>query len=171
MITYRLISSYLIYESTKSIKRFFLQILDCELFRALCINYLLYNIEPSSPQRWITTLESALESSPQALIQLIYLVKTNTFTSSYSVVISFTSSLICIISKLVSDDKVIVISKAQKLNFKFSCSMFIDIIIGIIYVIFIAFLWIIGTIFTILWLSCFCICCPCCLFGMKYTEV
>eukprot|EP01084_Bolivina_argentea_P066460 121139_1 len=119
MLIYRLISASLIYQSTKSIQRFFIQILDFELLRALYINYLCNNTEPCDPQRWITTLEATFESTPQALIQLLYLVKTNTFSSSYLVVISFLSSLICIISKLVSDDKSIVIIKAKKLNFKF----------------------------------------------------
>eukprot|EP01084_Bolivina_argentea_P240170 403556_1 len=82
MCIYRIISSFLIYQSTKSIQRSFIQILDCELFRALYINYLCDKKEPCHPQRWITTLEATFESSPQALIQLIYLVKTGTFNSS-----------------------------------------------------------------------------------------
>eukprot|EP01083_Nonionella_stella_P184657 671279_1 len=89
MAIYRLLSSYLIYKATKgSLGRFVLQMLDCELFRALYINYLCDNTEPCSPQRWITALEAALESTPQALIQMIYLIKTNTFTSSWLVVVS-----------------------------------------------------------------------------------
>eukprot|EP01084_Bolivina_argentea_P208773 355813_1 len=76
MCVYRIISSYLIYQSTKSIKRLILQILDFELLRAVYINYLCNKTEPCDPQRWITALEAALESSPQAIIQLIYLVRT-----------------------------------------------------------------------------------------------
>eukprot|EP01084_Bolivina_argentea_P075403 136701_1 len=65
MVIYRLISSLLIYQTTKSIQRFFIQLLDYELFRALYINYLCNNTEPCDPQRWITSLEAVLESSPQ----------------------------------------------------------------------------------------------------------
>eukprot|EP01083_Nonionella_stella_P249697 863118_1 len=121
MAIYRLISSYLIYKATKgSIGRFLLQMLDCELLRALYINYLCDNTEPCSPQRWITALEAALESTPQALIQMIYLIKTNTFTSSWLVVVSLVSSLWSITSKLVSDDKSTVVKRAKQANFKCS---------------------------------------------------
>eukprot|EP01084_Bolivina_argentea_P210047 357654_1 len=40
MCAYRIISSYLIYQSTKSIKRFILQILDLELLRTVYVNYI-----------------------------------------------------------------------------------------------------------------------------------
>eukprot|EP01084_Bolivina_argentea_P130829 230974_1 len=60
MLLYRLVSSYLIYQSTKLIPRFFSQLLDLELFRALYINYLCNKIEPCNPQRWITKLEASL---------------------------------------------------------------------------------------------------------------
>eukprot|EP01083_Nonionella_stella_P304890 1061489_1 len=121
MAIYRLLSSYLIYKATKgSLGRFILQMLDCELFRALYINYLCDNTEPCSPQRWITALEAALESTPQALIQMIYLIKTNTFTSSWLVVVSLVSSLWSITSKLVSDDKSTVVKRAKHANFKCS---------------------------------------------------
>eukprot|EP01083_Nonionella_stella_P204964 746817_1 len=116
MAIYRIISSFLIYQITGSLARFLLQMFDLELFRALHVNYICNSVNPCDPQRWITTLEATLESSPQALIQLIYLIKTNTFTSSYLVLISFISSILCIVSKLVSDDKIIVISKAKHFN-------------------------------------------------------
>eukprot|EP01084_Bolivina_argentea_P039603 73185_1 len=113
MTIYRLISSFLIFKITKSFGRFLSQMADVELLRALYVNYLCDSIEPCDPQRYITTLEATLESSPQTLIQLIYLVKTGSFTSSYVVVISFVSSLLCIVFKLISDDKSIVIKQAK----------------------------------------------------------
>eukprot|EP01083_Nonionella_stella_P184658 671280_1 len=57
MAIYRLISSYLIYKAAKgSIRRFILQMLDCELFRALYVNYLCDSTEPCSPQIWMMQL-------------------------------------------------------------------------------------------------------------------
>ena len=85
-----------------------MQILDIELLRALYINYLCNKTEPCDPQRFITAMEASLESAPQALIQMIYLVKTNSFNSSIIILISFLSSIWSIITKLVSDDKIIV---------------------------------------------------------------
>eukprot|EP01083_Nonionella_stella_P223467 796392_1 len=114
MIIYRVISCYLIYSQTKSITRLISQFLDLELFRALHINYIIESNTPCDPQRWITALEAALESTPQTLIQLIYLVKTNSYDPL--VMISFLSSLWNIIAKLMSDDKVIVKEKAKAAN-------------------------------------------------------
>eukprot|EP01084_Bolivina_argentea_P278896 476674_1 len=151
MTIYRLFSSYLIYKETKSWIRFISQMLDMELLRTLYINYLCNKLSPCDPQRWITTIEATLESSPQALIQLIYLVKTDTFTSSPLVLISFLSSLLCIVSKLVSDDKTIVVAQAKQANFdikpKESYKILIDIFIAIVYCVPLLFLVIISTLF------------------------
>eukprot|EP01084_Bolivina_argentea_P019950 37121_1 len=130
MIIYRIISALLIYQnSNKSIKRVFSQLADLELFRALYINYLCDKIEPSDPQRWITSMEASLESIPQALVQSIYLVKTETFWSSPLIVISLVSSIWSIISKLISDDKVIVIQEAKSANIIWTSMILIDIAI------------------------------------------
>eukprot|EP01083_Nonionella_stella_P273475 927671_1 len=136
MAIYRIISSFLIYQFTKSITRIVIQLLDFELLRALYINYLCDNIEPCYPQRWLTTLEACLESSPQALIQMVYLTRTNTFGSSYLVVISLLSSQWSIISKLASDDKVIVIERAKNTHFKFTpLKITIDILVFLVWTI------------------------------------
>ena len=63
MVIYRVISSFLIYQSSRSIKRLIYQLADIELFRALYINYLCNKTEPCDPQRWITAMEATLESS------------------------------------------------------------------------------------------------------------
>eukprot|EP01084_Bolivina_argentea_P111465 198849_1 len=49
MLIYRVMSSYLIYTTTKSIRRCILQILDLELFETLYINYLCNKTEPCDP--------------------------------------------------------------------------------------------------------------------------
>eukprot|EP01084_Bolivina_argentea_P311431 539064_1 len=132
MIIYRGVSSYLIYHRTKSIQRFVFQIFDLELFRTLYINYLCNKTEPCDPQRWLTALEAALESTPQALVQLIYLVKTETFSQSYLVVISLLSSFWSIISKLVSDDKIIVVENAKRSDSKFTMLHYVAVISSLI---------------------------------------
>ena len=105
--------------------------MDIELFRALYINYLANKTEPCDPQRFITAIEASLESAPQALIQMIYLVKTNSFNSSIIVLVSFLSSVWSIITKLVSDDKVIVVEKAKRANFQIGVDVAFDLLITI----------------------------------------
>ena len=63
MLIYRVISSFLIYRSSGSVKRLLFQLADVELYRALYINYLCNNTSPCQPQRWITAMEATLESS------------------------------------------------------------------------------------------------------------
>ena len=60
---------------------------------------------------------------------MIYLVKTGTFSSSPLVVISLISSLCSIVSKLVADDKLIVVPEARTADFKFSKNFIIDLFI------------------------------------------
>eukprot|EP01083_Nonionella_stella_P273319 927084_1 len=118
LIVYRVVTGYLIFIYTNhSCTRFCSQILDIELFRALFVNYICKKTEPCDPQRWITAMEAVLESTPQALIQMIYLVKTDAFDiSNMLIIISLASSLWSIISKVIADDKVTVVLYSRKLN-------------------------------------------------------
>eukprot|EP01084_Bolivina_argentea_P130831 230977_1 len=153
IVTYRVISCYLIFITTKSIKRVIGQILDLELFQTLYINYLCNKTEPCDPQRWLTALEAALESSPQTLIQLIFLIKTGTYNESWLILISLLSSFWSIISKLVSDDKILVSVKAKS-GSKYTIIYFIIVIISLcccgIYVIIFFIPFIIFTILTMI---------------------
>eukprot|EP01084_Bolivina_argentea_P304872 526608_1 len=117
LIFYRTISAFLLYQSTQSLKRALIQWLDFELFTTLYINYLCDKKEPSSPQRWITSLEAVFESAPQALIQTIFLVKTETFQHNPIIVASLVFSLWSIVSKIISDDRGIAIITAKHANF------------------------------------------------------
>eukprot|EP01083_Nonionella_stella_P141912 438103_1 len=119
LLFYRVISSWLIFQSTKSLQRMLLQFLDLELFRALYVNYLCDKNEPCSPQRWITSLEATFESTPQALIQTIFLVKVGSSSDSFVVVFSVVMSLCTIISKIVSDDRIISNLSASRLSLQF----------------------------------------------------
>eukprot|EP01083_Nonionella_stella_P208418 756365_1 len=120
LLFYRIISSFLIFQSTKSLQRMMLQFVDLELFRALYVNYLCDKNEPCSPQRWITSLEATFESTPQALIQTIFLVKAGSVGDSYIVIFSVVMSLWTIISKIVSDDRIISVLTARRLSLQFA---------------------------------------------------
>ena len=76
---YRLVSSIIIFQQTKKVSRFFLQLFDFELYRALYLNYKLNANRPTNPQRWIQSLEAMLEAFPQTLIQLFFVVKVGKF--------------------------------------------------------------------------------------------
>ena len=149
LIIYRVITGYLIYNYTnKSWTRLISQILDVELLRSLYINYLCGKSEPCDPQRWITAMEAVLESTPQSLIQLVYLVKTGAFNANNILfLVSLLSSLWSIISKLISDDKAIIVDDAKNLNVKMKCHVFTDIVLGLLSM--------------ILWAIVIIICCPC----------
>ena len=113
IITYRIISGYLIYLNTGVKLRILSQLLDLELFRTLYINFILNKCEPCDPQKWISGMEATFESAPQALIQFIYLTKTKSWTKSLIVLVSFAWSMISIISKQITGDKRLV-SKGEK---------------------------------------------------------
>ena len=103
---YRIISSILIGYATRSIKHGSIQFFDLQIFRAMYFNWKLNRDTPCNPQRWIQGLEAAYESSAQALIQIYYLIKTDSFSTFSLVLVSTVSSLWSISSKLVSDDKI-----------------------------------------------------------------
>ena len=102
-ILYRVVSAISIYQLSNNKTRFFLQLLDLELFRALRVNYLNGNTEPCYPQRQIRFFESMLESTPQVLIQLFFAIKSNQ--GSTIVYISIISSFLMIASKVIAEDK------------------------------------------------------------------
>ena len=53
---YRVVSAAVLFKQTKDLKRFFYQLLDLELYRALYLNYKLNAPNPTNPQRWIQSL-------------------------------------------------------------------------------------------------------------------
>eukprot|EP01083_Nonionella_stella_P266264 900951_1 len=65
---------------------------------------------------------------------MVYLTRTDTFGSSSLVVVSLLSSQWSIISKLASDDKVIVTERAKSIHFKFTpLKMSIDILMFMVW--------------------------------------
>ena len=104
-IFYRVVSSVAMYNQTKKCYRFLFQLLDLELYRTLWVNYKLGKGKPNNAQRWIQSQEAFLEAFPQTLIQLYYVVKVGTNEASGLVIFSFTMSLLSMIGKTVSEDK------------------------------------------------------------------
>lgn len=113
---YRIISGISIYYHTRSWIRIVSQLFDLEIFRAIWVNYKLHRVAPSSPQRWIQNLEAMLEAFPQTMIQLYFVIKTKT--NQVFVILSLILSLYTMISKVVSEDKLIFEQEWQEIHLK-----------------------------------------------------
>ena len=107
LLLYRIVSAVSIFRLTKDWKRIFLQFFDFELFRTMYVNYINNSINPCNPQRWIQSLESFLESTPQALIQLYFVIKSSVHGRNVSniVYVSTLWSIWMIANRSVSEDK------------------------------------------------------------------
>ena len=107
LVLYRIVSAISIYRLTKDWKRIFYQLLDFELFRTMHVNYVNESTDPCNPQRMIQSLEAVLESMPQALIQLFFVIKSSAEgnTASDVVYVSTVWSILMIASKAIREDK------------------------------------------------------------------
>eukprot|EP01084_Bolivina_argentea_P106600 190710_1 len=92
MFIYRLISSYLIYQATQTWWRIFTQFFEFDLFYCLYINYALNKQRPCNPQRYINSIESVFEATPQTLIQFIFIIRTFSYSSNLIILISLFAS-------------------------------------------------------------------------------
>eukprot|EP01084_Bolivina_argentea_P255712 430218_1 len=103
MVVYRIISSFKIWQITKSWYRVILQFLDIELYHILYISHFMSLKGTSSPQRLLSVLEAVFEAAPQSVIQLVYLM----FTKNLSpiIIISSVFSFINLTLSLISDDR------------------------------------------------------------------
>ena len=125
--TYRIISCIWIYNITNGRKIDTLsQLFDLKLYHALYINFVLNKQVPSNPQRYLQILEAALESFPQCVIQLYYLVKVgfdnyDGDSANGIIIVSLIFSIFNISSKMVSEDKVFFDKKYHSLNFILGC--------------------------------------------------
>ena len=123
---YRIISCIWIYNITDGKKLDTLsQLFDLKLYHALYINFVLNKESPSNPQRYLQILEAALESFPQCVIQLYYLVKVgfNNFqndknSSDEIIVTSLIFSILNVSSKMISEDKAFFPKEWHSLNFR-----------------------------------------------------
>eukprot|EP01084_Bolivina_argentea_P170634 295681_1 len=120
ILLYRFISTVWIYRLTQSITQSILQLFDLLLFKAIYVCWKLKRKEPSNPQQYLQKLEGVFESTPQALLQLIYSIRLKSFSSSSLVTISFFFSLISLSMRSVSDDKLLFKETAKELNLDIS---------------------------------------------------
>eukprot|EP01084_Bolivina_argentea_P055346 101480_1 len=100
---YRIISSIIIYNMTHSIKKTIFQFFDVELFETILINFKLKRTNPCDPQIFIQKMEGVLESTPQSILQLIFIWKIQK-EPNYLVIISLIFSLISLSSRFSADD-------------------------------------------------------------------
>ena len=79
---YRIVSAIVIFKQTKDLKRFFYQLFDLELYRALYLNYKLNAPNPTNPQRWIQSLgmSTFIWFVYAGMYEEIYIVFLNCFT-------------------------------------------------------------------------------------------
>ena len=75
LLLYRIVSSIILYYYTKNFYHFLLQIFDLEIFRTLYLTYKLDSIHPNQPQILIHYLRAMLESFPQTIIQLYFIIQ------------------------------------------------------------------------------------------------
>ena len=104
ILLYRIISTLWILRLTASISQAVLQFLDVLIFKAIYVCWKLDRKEPSSPQQYLQKMEGVFESTPQALLQLIYSIRRRSFTGSPVVTISFFFSLISLSMRSIGDD-------------------------------------------------------------------
>eukprot|EP01084_Bolivina_argentea_P145985 255753_1 len=103
MMVYRIISSFIIYRITHSLKRTLCQFFDLEVFYMVYIGHFMELTSKSSPQRLIASLEAVFEAAPQAVIQTIYLLKTGD--GSWIIYVSSALSFINLTLNVIGDDK------------------------------------------------------------------
>eukprot|EP01084_Bolivina_argentea_P299142 515626_1 len=118
ILLYRVISTVWIYRLTHSVSHSILQFFDVLLFKAIYVCWKLKRKEPSNPQQYLQKLEGVFESTPQALLQLIYSIRLKSFSNSPIVTISFFFSLISLAMRSVSDDKILFKETSKVLDFK-----------------------------------------------------
>ena len=112
---YRIVSCIWVYIITdgKKLDTLF-QLFDLKLYHALYINFKLHKDKPSNPQRFLQMLDATLESFPQCIIQMFYLIRIGTFENhSFNgnfannlVIVSLVFSIFNITSRTIEEDKI-----------------------------------------------------------------
>ena len=119
---YGLISCIWVYNVTKSKFHTLLQVFDLKLYHAMYMNFVRNKQDPSNPQRFLQILEASLESFPQCVIQLYYLIVVGNRTNDSTVTTAFITfslifSIINISFKIISEDKVYFEKDWQSIEF------------------------------------------------------
>ena len=114
ILLYRIVSSILIFNATKSFSSALYQFFDLQLFFSIRINWQFNRIDGCNPQRWIHSL-AAYQSALQSLLQLVFLFETDTLAykeaSHYLfntlILVSFIFSVYSYISRVIIDDTIL----------------------------------------------------------------
>ena len=121
---YRIVSCIWVYTVTDGKKLdTFLQLFDLKLYHALYINFRLHKDKPCNPQRFLQMLEATLESFPQCVIQMYYLIRIGSFPSfkpnfaNNLIMVSFIMSIFNISTKTIEEDKVYFLESWRSLEF------------------------------------------------------
>ena len=122
-VFYKIISCIWIYIVTggKILDSLLQLIFDAKLYHALYINFTLNKQEPCNPQRYLQILEASIESFPQCVIQLYFLISEGSNANDSSIEIIYLSLLFSIwniSSKMISEDKVYFMQEWQSLDFQ-----------------------------------------------------
>eukprot|EP01084_Bolivina_argentea_P177511 306948_1 len=116
---YRIITAFLIFNYTKSYKRFFLQLMDLEIYRCIKISHLLGKNKAGSLQRWLLKYEAIFESAPQAVLQLVYLINTKDFDNGL-LISSLLFSFFSVAAKFTYDDATFFNENGKTLDIEFN---------------------------------------------------
>eukprot|EP01083_Nonionella_stella_P108948 317209_1 len=113
---YRFVSAGFVYEFTGKFGRACVQWLDLEIYHAIYITHKLGRDEAGNLQRWLQKFEAIFESAPQALLQIVYIVKTADYGPAIisSIILSFFS----VAARFTSDDKIFFNEDAEGLGLK-----------------------------------------------------
>eukprot|EP01084_Bolivina_argentea_P050677 93204_1 len=103
ILMHKIISCGMIYSLTESFGDLLLQFLDLMMVKAVHTNYKLKLDEPGNAQRLLQLIEATFESAPQIFISFLFIIKTNQ--TEPLVLISVTSSLWTLATRITSDDK------------------------------------------------------------------
>ena len=103
---YRIVSAVAVLFGTKQISFAIGQFLvEFMLYRAVWVNYILKCEKPCSPQRWLQNMESMLEAFPQLIIQMFFLVQSESNNGIEAfVMVSIFFSMLSMTNKAVSED-------------------------------------------------------------------
>ena len=120
---YRIVSCIWVYKVTSGKKIDTIgQVFDLKLYHAMYINFVLRKPVPSNHQRYLQILEASLESFPQCVIQLYYLIQVGSKNygdenTNILIVVSLIFSIVNITSKMISEDKVFLPKPWHSLDF------------------------------------------------------
>lgn len=119
MLVYRLISALTIYKvSNRDVKETLLQVLDMKILRDLA--NLGTDQDTIDTLRWVHKMEALLESGPQALLQIVFVMKEEKLegeleSGDYIIFLSLFFSLCTLATRLINDDRYVFVQSANSM--------------------------------------------------------